>query len=96
MLNVTDLNESALKAHGVQSPAPGDWASVPCLHDADGWFPTSRGHAIDGACRLDDRFRGPGSWAVRRLGGSISQSASSRRSRRPTPVSDPSPREPCR
>lgn len=48
---------------------PTEWAEVPAIEEADGWYPTDRGHAVDGLCRLDERFARPGSWAVRRLGG---------------------------
>lgn len=48
---------------------PNEWASVPKLDHGDGWYATERGYALDGKCRIDGRFIGQGSWAVRRLGG---------------------------
>ncbi|MFL7904328.1 hypothetical protein ACJ41P_24575 [Azospirillum argentinense] len=49
--------------------SPQTWAWVPEVDPQDGWYPTERGYAEDGLCRLDARFHGRGSWAVRRLGG---------------------------
>ena len=46
------------------------WAAVPSLSNEDGTKLDGRGQPYwNDGCRIDERFRGAGSWAVRRLGG---------------------------